>query len=50
MPEINDVCILTNIFCLKKPDVLVFLAKPDVPICQIGVFGFDRQNIYFYFL
>jgi hypothetical protein len=34
-----------------KPDVLVFvvlLTKSDVPVSQIGLSGFDRQNICFY--
>jgi hypothetical protein len=28
-------------------DVPVFLAKLDVLVCQTGLSGFDRQNIYF---
>jgi hypothetical protein len=34
----------------SKPDgsvVLVVLRKLDVPVCQTGLSGFDRQNIFF---
>jgi hypothetical protein len=31
----------------SKPDVSVFLAKPDVPIFQTGVSGLGRKNICF---
>jgi hypothetical protein len=36
------------VWCFKS-DVLVFLAKPDVPVCQTEVSGFGKQNIWFSF-
>jgi hypothetical protein len=56
MPGINGVCFLVSgkIGCFGFPNWMVrfskvdgsdFLTKPDVPVCQTGVAGFDRQNI-----
>jgi hypothetical protein len=42
VPRICDVCFLVNLFCLKKLNVSVLLAKLDDPICQTGLSGFDR--------
>jgi hypothetical protein len=55
VPGMCDICFIVNIFYLQKlmvrffkPDVLVLLAKPDVPVCQTRLSDFDRHNICFF--
>jgi hypothetical protein len=40
--EFNGECFPVNMLCVEKLDVSVFLAKLDIPVCQIGVSGFGK--------